>query len=49
MDKEAEQDFSEIEDGQASLRDSIARAKELTEESDRLIRRYRKDEDGSAG
>ena len=31
-----------IEETQAALRDSIERAKKLTEESDRLVRRHRK-------
>lgn len=32
-----------IEETQAALRDSIERAKELAEESDRLLRRHRKE------
>jgi hypothetical protein len=32
-----------IEENQAALRDSIAQARELAEESDRLVRQYRGD------
>jgi hypothetical protein len=41
--KPVEQTFIQIEETQAALRDSIARAKELTRESERLVRRHRQE------
>ena len=40
--KPVEETLIRIEETQAALRDSIARAKELTEESERLVRSHRK-------
>ena len=37
-----EQTFIQIEETQAALRESIARAKQCTEESERLVRAHRK-------
>jgi hypothetical protein len=41
--KPGDETFTEIEETQAALRDSIAKAKKLAEESERLIRRRRRD------
>jgi len=46
MDKESEQQFDDIEETHAGLRMSIEQAKELTQQSDRLIKRHRKGDDG---
>jgi hypothetical protein len=41
--KPSEKTFIQIEDTQAALRDSIEKARELTEESERLVRKNRKE------
>jgi hypothetical protein len=41
--KPMEETLIRIEETQAALRDSIARAKEYTEESERLVRAHRKE------
>jgi hypothetical protein len=41
--KPSEKTFIQIEETQAALRDSIEKARELTEESERLVRKYRKE------
>ena len=41
--KKVDETLIRIEETQAALRDSIERAKELAEESDRLLRRHRKE------
>ena len=38
-------DLIQIEEAQAALRESIEKAKELVEESDRLVRRQRGDQE----
>ena len=43
MDKDRSQAFSGIEQSQADLRKSIERAKALSEESERRIRRHREE------
>lgn len=44
MSRAAEAAFTAIEETQAMLRDSIERAKELARETDRLIRRHRREQ-----
>jgi hypothetical protein len=48
MTQASDDNFSEIEETQAALRDSIEKAKALARESDRLIRR-RRDEGRDSG
>jgi hypothetical protein len=41
--KPADETLIQIEETQAALRDSIERARELAEESERLVRKHRKE------
>jgi hypothetical protein len=41
--KSVDETFIQIEETQAALRDSIERARELAEESERLVRKHRKE------
>ena len=47
--KQSEKTFNEIEQTQSKLRESIARSKELSEQSDRLIQRHRREIRAEAG
>jgi hypothetical protein len=43
MDNRADETLSRIEETQAALRESIEQARELADESDKLIRRHRQE------
>ena len=43
MSKKSEETLDRIEETQGALRDSIARTRQLAEESDRLIRQHRRE------
>lgn len=47
MSNRAKENLSEIEETQAALRESIESAKELTAQSERLIRRHRDETEDS--